>query len=129
MSSYSRFGLGLAAACALLAIGAAPPAEAAGGTGERMFDKYCHSCHSVERERNRVGPSLYGVTGRRAGGGSSFYMYSEVMRESALVWTDEVLDAFLANPSGVMPGTHMIFGGVSDPAERAAIIGYLKNPD
>jgi len=115
----------VAAACAAVP---AAPAGAAGGAGERLFDKYCYACHSVDRGRNKTGPSLHGVVGRVAGGEPASYMYSEAMRDSGLTWTEDRLDAYLANPAKLVPGTHMTFGGVSDPGERAALIDYLKTP-
>ncbi len=99
------------------------------GFGERVFQK-CYACHSVEPgEHNTQGPNLRGVHGRRAGALDGFD-YSEAMieagRSRGLVWTEAALDAFLADPEGTIPGTSMAFVGLADPAERAAVIGYLK---
>jgi cytochrome c len=40
-------------------------------------------------------------------------------------WTKERLDQFLANPSGTVPGTTMLFEGISDASERAQLIEFL----
>ena len=48
------------------------------------------------------------------------------MRTSDIVWDEETLDALIANPQSVVPGTNMYFRGVPDPADRAHIIAYLK---
>jgi cytochrome c len=48
------------------------------------------------------------------------------MRELSGTWTRERLDAFLANPRGVVPGTTMQFPGMADAAERARLIDYLE---
>lgn len=125
-SLLTACALALCAACAV-----PPPVKAAGGGGgggERQFEKYCSACHTMEPGRNRTGPSLYGVAGRRAAGGPSSYMYSEALRASGLTWDDRSLDAFLAHPTQTVPGTHMIFPGVADADSRAAIVDYLKNP-
>jgi cytochrome c len=54
------------------------------------------------------------------------YRYSYDMGVSGIVWDEESLDALIANPQSVVPGTNMYFRGVPDPAERAHIIAYLK---
>ena len=103
--------------------------EADADLGARVFQQ-CYACHSVEPgEHGTPGPNLHGVVGRRAGALEGFD-YSEAMieagRERGLVWTEETLDGFLADPEAYLPGTWMSFVGLADPAERAAVIGYLK---
>lgn len=71
-----------------------------------------------------MGPTLWGIVGRRAGAQGGF-AYSSAMRESNIVWSREELDAFLANPAAKVPGTYMPFAGLPNPADRAAIIEYL----
>lgn len=85
----------------------------------------CATCHQTAPGRNGVGPSLAGVYGAPAAHEPT-YAYSRAMRESGLVWDEATLDAYLANPREVVPGTKMAFAGLRDPAERAAIIAYLK---
>ena len=114
------------AACAgpPLIAGAADP-----DAGARAFQK-CYACHSVEPgETGTPGPNLRGVVGRPAGAVEGF-AYSEAMigagRERGLVWTEETLDAFLADPETYLPGTWMSAVGLTDRAERAAVIDYLE---
>ena len=96
--------------------------------GERGFQR-CYACHSVDpAETARLqGPSLHGVLGRPAAAVSGFE-YSDAMRgrsKAGLTWTVEWLDAFLANPEAVVPGTTMSALPIADPVERADIIAYL----
>jgi cytochrome c len=111
------------------------PAAAAAGpdpvlvaAGEAAFKK-CSACHQVgEDARNRVGPQLNGVIGRPAGRIEGF-RYSNPLAakaEEGLVWTDEAMAAFLANPRDYLPGTKMAFAGLRDEGEVAAVIAYLK---
>ena len=53
---------------AALTVGLAGPAFAVedDGLGKKAFRK-CHACHSLEEGKNRMGPSLYGLAGRKAG--------------------------------------------------------------
>lgn len=98
-------------------INAAPPAAPA------AFNQ-CKACHSIEAGKGGVGPSLAGVVGREAGAQEG-YNYSPAMRRSGKVWTEEELNAYLANPMGAVPGTKMALP-VRNAAQRRAIIEYLK---
>lgn len=92
--------------------------------GKRLFGQ-CQACHAVVEGQNRVGPSLYAIVGRQAGAVDSF-KYSDANANADFVWTEDALFAFLEDPRGYMPGTRMIFFGVSKPQDRADIIAYLK---
>jgi cytochrome c len=96
--------------------------------GERAFQK-CYSCHSVDpKETDISGPNLAGVVGRRAAALANF-QFSPAMKKAGadgLVWTDETLDRYLADPLEMIPETTMSFPGVKNAAERRAIVEYLK---
>jgi cytochrome c len=85
----------------------------------------CRACHSVEKGKIGIGPSLYGVVGRKAGSLPGF-SYSKAMTASGITWDEAALDAFMAAPQAKVPGTRMPFGGLKDPVKRKAIIDYLK---
>lgn len=97
--------------------------------GQRSFVK-CQACHMVgENAQPRVGPPLNGVVGRAAGTAEKF-RYSPAMQKAAtdgFVWTMEKLDAYLAAPRAVVPGTTMGFVGIPKPEERKALIAYLAS--
>jgi cytochrome c len=84
----------------------------------------CAACHSTDGSA-RVGPSLQGVYGRKAGSLAGF-AYSMAMRDSGAVWDEKSLDAFIAEPQKAIPRNTMPFGGISDPKQRAEIVDYLK---
>jgi cytochrome c len=95
--------------------------------GEKIFRARCGACHSVELGRNRIGPHLAGVFGRKAGSVEGA-RNSRALQESGIVWNEQTLDRFLANPSKAIPGTTMPVALV-DARQRAAIIDYLKSLD
>ena len=73
-----------------------------------------------------AGPNLFDVVGREAGARGDF-AYSDALQSSGIVWTEAGLDAFLAAPMDVVPGTTMVSGAISAPEQRAAIIAYLSS--
>lgn len=103
-------------------VAAAPTAQIL-RTGEAVYSR-CMGCHALAYDR--TGPRHCGLFGRRAGSVAA-YPYSNAMKESDIVWNARTLDRFLKNPAAVVPGTSMGYAGVPDPAERAALIAYLKN--
>ena len=101
-------------------------AQGTGGdpaAGEKVFHQ-CAACHSIEPGQNRVGPSLYGVVGRKSGSAPN-YNYSPAMKSANLVWTPDVLDKYLDNPQSVVPGTKMPYGGLKNATKRANLIAFL----
>lgn len=99
------------------------PAPVAAASPPPMF-AICSACHSVEAGKNGIGPSLAGVGGAKAGHVGSF-SYSDGMKGSGLTWNAANLDKFLKNPSGTVPGTSMGYGGLSNDAQRKAVVDYL----
>lgn len=93
--------------------------------GARVFNQ-CKACHSLEAGINKLGPSLHGLFGRTAGTAEGF-TFSEAMKGSGLVWDDQTLHNYLANPRGAVPGTKMVFAGVKNPQQLDNLIAYLKD--
>lgn len=91
--------------------------------GAELFAS-CAQCHLVEDFSGMLGPTLWGVVGRRVAGRGDFD-YSDALRALGGRWTEERLDAFLEAPSVFAPGNTMYFPGLSDPADRAALITHL----
>lgn len=88
--------------------------------------RQCVACHDFAKGgANKVGPGLYGVVNAEPGHHTGFN-YSNAMKGKKGKWTFEALDAFLTNPSKVVPGTSMTFLGVRRATDRAAIIVYLN---
>lgn len=94
--------------------------------GEKVFKK-CKACHTVDNGgKNLVGPNLWNVVGRAKGSVESF-AYSGGMTAKGGDWSYEDLDAFLKKPKDFIDGTKMSFAGLKKPADRAAIIAYLRS--
>jgi cytochrome c len=108
-------GLGSSAALA-----AGDPAQ-----GEKVFNK-CKVCHTVEDQKNKIGPYLDGVVGRKAGTAEG-YNYSEAMKNAGIVWDEANLDKYLAKPKDFVPHNKMAFIGLPKEEDRQNVIAYLKS--
>jgi cytochrome c len=117
--------LNLALALNILAALAASSAMAADVEAGKKDFKKCALCHTTEAGKNKVGPSLFGVVGRKSATLENFD-YSEAMKKFDHVWDEETLDKYLADPREVVPGTRMIFPGIKDKTERDDVIDYLE---
>jgi cytochrome c len=123
-------------AAAAAAPAALPPvapllASANAEAGKAVF-KQCAACHTPDKGgRNAVGPNLWDTVGGKKGHTAGF-AYSNAMQAAAAKpgedgqWTYEQLNAFIANPKGVVPGTKMTFAGLRKPEDRANVIAYLR---
>lgn len=115
---------------ALLVIAPATGASAEGdpAAGQRVFNQ-CRACHNIEAgQPNKVGPSLHGVIGRKAGSVDGF-RYSNAMKqkgEEGLTWTEETLHPYLRNPREVVQGTSMAFPGIRNDKQLEDVIAYVK---
>jgi cytochrome c len=93
--------------------------------GQSAFRKICSICHADRPGQTVIGPSLFGVFGRKAGSLAGFN-YSEAMKSAGIVWDDDTLDKHLSDPRHFIPGNRMTYAGVKDPALRKDIILYLS---
>ena len=115
--------------CAVLVAGVflfpayAAHAEGDAERGAKRFEE-CAACHALEKGQESVGPTLYGVFGRKAGEGGEF-RYSPALKRSGITWNEQTVDTFLADPQAVVPGNRMPFAGITDAAARADLIAYL----
>lgn len=99
-------------------------------SGADVFNNNCRTCHSWKKGDNRLGPSLHGVVGRKAGAVEGFN-YSAAMKQANITWDEGTLDKFIANPESVVPNNNMKpFTGISDIKTRKDIVDFLKsNPE
>lgn len=104
--------------------GMARPAAAAAdaGHGQALFGQRCAMCHSTDGSA-KIGPSLAGVVGRKAGSVSGF-TYSSALKASNLTWTKPSLDKFLTAPAKMVPGTRMAVS-IPSQTDRADMVAYL----
>src|SRR3954447_11571491 len=118
--------LGFAAVVILAATESASAQDAA--AGENSFKK-CLPCHSVGAgAKNKVGPVLNGLEGRKSGVVEG-YNYTDANKNSGITWDEATFKDYITNPRAKIPGTKMVFAGISNENERANLWGYLKQFD
>jgi cytochrome c2 len=123
MTGWVRLAISIAAVAVAAPASAQDPAR-----GQEAF-KQCRACHAVgPAARNKAGPQLNGIVGRKAGAVPG-YAYSEAMTQAAaggLVWTEPKLALYLESPDAFLPQGVMAFAGVKDPGQLQDLIAFLK---
>ena len=107
---------------ALPTVASAQDAEA----GKKVFTK-CAPCHAIgPGAKNKVGPELNGLVGRKAGSVEGFN-YSPAMKNSGITWDDAQFHEYIADPKKKIPGNKMLFPGVKDETERDDLAAYIES--
>lgn len=113
----------LLVAAALMINGAASAQDVA--KGEKVFRK-CKPCHDLgENAKNKVGPVLNGLDGRKTGSIPG-YRYSDANKNSGIVWNEAEFLDYIKNPRAKIPGTKMVFIGIKKEDEAKDLWAYLK---
>jgi cytochrome c len=119
-------GLVVASAVIVASAGSALAQDLA--AGENSFKK-CLACHSVGADaKNKVGPVLNGLEGRKSGTIEG-YNYTDANKNSGITWSEETFKEYITDPRAKIPGTKMVFAGIKSENEKAALWAYLKQFD
>jgi len=93
--------------------------------GEQSFRK-CLPCHSVgDDAKNKVGPVLNGLEGRKSGTIEG-YTYTEANKNSGITWSEDTFKDYIKDPRAKIPGTKMVFAGIKNDKEVTDLWAYLK---
>ena len=96
--------------------------------GENSFKK-CLVCHAIgPGAKNKIGPELNGLDGRKAGTVPD-YNYSDANKNSGIVWDEATFKEYIKDPRAKIPGTKMTFPGIKNEQEINDLWAYLKQFD
>jgi cytochrome c len=96
--------------------------------GEVQF-KNCAPCHDVgEKAKNKIGPILNGLDGRKSGTIPNF-KYSEANKNSGIVWDEAQFLDYIKDPKAKIPSTIMLFLGIKNEADAKNLWAFLKQFD
>jgi cytochrome c len=119
---------GLAVAGAVMVASASGALAQDLAAGENSFKK-CLPCHSVGADaKNKVGPVLNGLEGRKSGTIEG-YSYTEANKNSGITWGEDVFREYIKDPRAKIPGTKMVFAGIKSENEIGNLWAYLKQFD
>jgi len=84
--------------------------------GKTSFNK-CLACHAIgEGAKNKVGPELNGLNGRKSGTAPD-YSYSDANKNSGITWDEATFKEYIKDPKAKIPGTKMAFAGIKNETE------------
>jgi cytochrome c len=130
-ASFVRHIAVLASAFAMECAPAGAQTEETGdpAAGKAVFEQ-CVQCHEIGGQpgSSSAGPNLNGIIGRRAASIPEFN-YSPQLRSSRIVWDGPYLARFLKGPKNFIPGTRMLFNGLSNPKDIADVIAFMARFD
>lgn len=112
-------------AAVILALGPEARADGDPVKGEKVFAK-CKTCHEIASDKNKVGPTLQGVIGRKAGTVPGF-KYSEAMLGSGVVWDAQAIAEYARQPKEFIPGNKMVFAGLKKDDEVEDLIAFIES--
>ena len=119
---------GLAVAGAVIVASASGVLAQDLAAGETSFKK-CLPCHSVGADaKNKVGPVLNGLEGRKSGTIEG-YNYTDANKNSGISWDEAVFAEYIKDPRTKIPGTKMVFAGIKSENEIKSLWAYLKQFD
>ncbi len=96
--------------------------------GQLAFNNHCRTCHSVKEGDNRLGPTMHGIIGRKAGTVPDYAAYSGAMKGAGITWDEATLEKFIADPEAVVRNNNMKpYKGIPDAKVRKQIVDYLAS--
>ena len=120
----------IVSALAIIASSAATSAALAqdAAAGKTVFNK-CFACHSIgEDAKNKVGPELNGIDGRKSGTAPD-YNYSDANKNSGITWNEAQFKEYIKDPKAKVPGTKMIFAGIKNEKDVNDLWAFVSQYD
>ena len=124
MKKFALSALVIIASSAAATAALAQDAEA----GKASFNK-CLACHAIgEGAKNKVGPELNGIDGRKSGTAAD-YNYSDANKNSGITWSEAQFKEYIKDPKAKIPGTKMVFAGIKNEKEVNDLWAFISQFD
>jgi cytochrome c len=124
MKKFALSALVIIASSAAATAALAQDAEA----GKASFNK-CLACHAIgEGAKNKVGPELNGIDGRKSGTAAD-YNYSDANKNSGITWNEAQFKEYIKDPKAKIPGTKMVFAGIKNEKEVNDLWAFISQFD
>ena len=124
MKKFALSALVIIASSAAATAAMAQDAEA----GKASFNK-CLACHAIgEGAKNKVGPELNGIDGRKSGTAAD-YNYSDANKNSGITWNEAQFKEYIKDPKAKIPGTKMVFAGIKNEKEVNDLWAFISQFD
>jgi len=96
--------------------------------GKTSFNK-CMACHAIGAgARNKIGPELNGLDGRKSGTAPD-YSYSDANKNSGITWNETQFKDYIKDPKAKIPGTKMAFAGIKNEKEINDLWAFIEQYD
>jgi cytochrome c len=96
--------------------------------GKSSFNK-CLACHAIgEGAKNKIGPQLNGLDGRKSGTAPD-YSYSDANKNSGITWSEAEFKDYIKDPKAKIPGTKMTFAGIKNEKEVNDLWAFISQYD
>ena len=119
----NKFSLGAVIVLAAAAASSLASAQDV-AAGKSSFNK-CLACHAIgENAKNKVGPELNGLDGRKSGTVEG-YSYTDANKKSGLTWDEATFKEYIKDPKAKIPGTKMAFAGIKKETEVNDLWAFL----
>ena len=124
MKKFALSALVIIASSAAATAALAQDAEA----GKASFNK-CLACHAIgEGAKNKIGPELNGIDGRKSGTAAD-YNYSDANKNSGITWNEAQFKEYIKDPKAKIPGTKMVFAGIKNEKEVNDLWAFISQFD
>jgi len=128
MISGKFLAYGLAGVIAIASSPAFASSDGDAKKGEKVFKK-CKVCHAVEAGKHKIGPSLAGVMGRKAGT-TDFKKY-KALKDADFIWDEDNIAEWVENQKDFLkdkglPTKTGMKVKIKKEDDREDLIAYLK---
>lgn len=129
MMKDKMLAFGFAAVIALVSSSAFADGDGNAKKGKKVWKK-CKACHTLVEGKHKMGPSLAGIMGKKAGTVDGFKKY-KALKDADFVWDEDNLSDWVKNPKKFLkekglPTKTSMKVKIKKEKDRENLIAYLE---